>query len=42
MILTPDDRRRIVFNKGILIGLKDEISFGGHICPISTEGEILL
>jgi len=39
---TPDDNRRIVFNRGILIGLKDLIDKGGHICPNSTVGEMLL
>lgn len=40
--LTPEDRRRIVFRRGILIGLNDLIDEGGHLCPSSTEGEILL
>lgn len=39
---TPEDKRRIVFNKGILIGLKGKIPIGGQDCPTSTTGEILL
>jgi len=39
---TPEERRRIVFSRGILIGLKELIEWGGHACPISTVGEILL
>jgi hypothetical protein len=39
---TPDERRRIVFNRGILIGLNEIIDIGGHICPSSIVGEILL
>ena len=39
---TPDDNRRIVFRSGILIGLNEVIDRGGHICPNSTVGEILL
>jgi hypothetical protein len=39
---TPEDRRRMVFSSGILIGLKELIDMGGHICPNSTVGEILL
>jgi hypothetical protein len=39
---TPDDRRRIVFSSGILIGLNEIIDIGGHICPSSIVGEILL
>jgi hypothetical protein len=31
-----------VFNSGILMGLNGVIPAGGHICPNSTEGEILL
>jgi len=38
----PDDNRRIVFIKGILIGLKEVIEFGGQVCPNSKVGEILL
>jgi hypothetical protein len=40
--VTPEDKRRIVFRRGILIGLKGVIGFGGQICPISGVGEILL
>jgi hypothetical protein len=39
---TPEERRRMVFSSGILIGLKELIDIGGHICPSSTVGEILL
>ena len=39
---TPDDNKRIVFRSGILIGLNEVIDKGGHICPNSTVGEILL
>jgi hypothetical protein len=39
---TPDDRRRMVFRRGILIGLKELMDKGGHIWPSSTVGEILL
>jgi hypothetical protein len=42
VIETPDDNKRIVFRRGILIGLKELIDRGGHICPNSTVGEILL
>jgi hypothetical protein len=42
VMVIPDDRRRIVFIKGILMGLKDIIDIGGHVCPNSTVGEILL
>jgi myosin-crossreactive antigen len=42
VIDTPEDRSRIVFSSGILIGLKDMIDRGGHACPNSTVGEILL
>ena len=41
-MVIPDDRRRIVFIRGILIGLNDVIDRGGHLCPSSTVGEILL
>jgi hypothetical protein len=40
--VTPEDRRRIVFSSGILIGLNDLIETGGHLCPNSIVGEILL
>ena len=39
---TPEDSRRIVFKRGILIGLKGEIACGGQACPNSIVGEILL
>jgi len=39
---TPEDSKRIVFRRGILIGLKEVIDKGGHIWPNSTVGEILL
>jgi hypothetical protein len=41
-MLTPDDKSKIVFKSGILIGLKEIIELGGHICPNSITGEILL
>jgi len=40
--VTPEERRRMVFRRGILIGLKEMISWGGQFCPSSTVGEILL
>jgi len=39
---TPEDNKRIVFRRGILIGLNELIDKGGHIWPNSTVGEILL
>jgi len=39
---TPEDKRRRVFSKGMLIGLNAIISWGGHLIPNSTLGEILL
>jgi hypothetical protein len=39
---TPDESRRMVFKRGILIGLNAVIDRGGHIWPSSTVGEILL
>jgi hypothetical protein len=39
---TPEDSNKIVFNRGILIGLNDTIERGGQACPISIVGEILL
>jgi len=39
---TPDDRRRIVFRSGILIGLNELIVSGGHMAPTSIVGVILL
>jgi len=40
--VTPEERRRMVFSKGILIGLKEVITVGGQFCPSSMVGEILL
>jgi len=40
--VTPEDNKRIVFNKGILIGLNELIATGGQCCPNSMFGEILL
>jgi len=40
--VTPEDKSKIVFNSGILIGLKDVIETGGQCCPNSMFGEILL
>jgi len=40
--VTPEDKSKIVFNSGILIGLKDLIEIGGQCCPNSMFGEILL
>lgn len=42
VILTPDDSKMMVFNKGILIGLNGIIDCGGHDWPSSIVGEILL
>ena len=42
VIVTPDERSKIVFNKGTLIGLKERIDIGGHVCPSSMVGEMLL
>jgi hypothetical protein len=42
VILTPEDRSRMVFSRGILMGLNALIEVGGHICPISTVGDTLL
>lgn len=39
---TPDDSNKMVFSSGMLIGLKELIDIGGHICPSSIVGEILL
>lgn len=39
---TPDDSRIAVFSRGTFIGLKDIMEFGGHICPTSMFGLILL
>lgn len=40
--VTPDASRIIVFNSGMFRGSNGVTPFGGHICPISTEGEMLL
>jgi hypothetical protein len=40
--VTPDERSKIVFKRGTLIGLKELIWYGGHVCPSSRVGEILL
>jgi hypothetical protein len=40
--VTPEERSKMVFNRGILIGLNELISRGGQFCPSSTVGEILL
>jgi hypothetical protein len=42
VIETPEERSKIVFKRGILIGLKEVIERGGHDCPSSMVGEILL
>ena len=40
--VTPEDRSSTVLSNGILIGLNGWILLGGHTCPSSTVGEILL
>lgn len=40
--VTPEERRRIVFRSGIPMGLNGWIDKGGHLCPNSIVGEILL
>jgi len=40
--VTPDERRRIVLRRGTLMGLNELIWKGGHVCPSSSVGEILL
>lgn len=40
--MTPDEIRIIEFSRGILIGSNAKIICGGHACPISMFGEILL
>lgn len=42
MTVTPEERRRIVFSKGTPIGLKGVTPIGGHLCPKSGVGEMLL
>lgn len=39
---TPEDKRRIVLMRGILIGLNEWMAKGGQAWPISGIGEILL
>ena len=41
-MVTPEDKSRIVFSRGILIGLNELIEWGGQACPNSIVGEILL
>jgi hypothetical protein len=41
-MVTPEDNRRIVFSNGMLRGSNGEIINGGHICPSSGVGEMLL
>jgi len=41
-MVTPEEISRIVFKRGILMGLNEFTDKGGHICPNSTGGEILL
>lgn len=38
----PDDKRIVVFKRGILKGLIIEILVGGQIIPISTSGDNLM
>lgn len=40
--VTPEDKSKIVFIRGILIGLKVTIDKEGQFCPNSIVGEILL
>lgn len=42
VMVAPENRRTVVFKRGILIGLKGSIISGGHICPISGVFESLL
>lgn len=42
MIVTPEDKRIIVFKSGIWNGLNGKIFIGGHIVPNSIVGERLL
>jgi hypothetical protein len=42
VMVTPEESNKIVFSNGILIGLNELILVGGHICPSSMFGEILL
>jgi len=42
VIDTPEERSSNVFSNGILMGLNGIIIWGGHTCPNSKLGEILL
>jgi hypothetical protein len=42
VIDTPEERRMIVFIRGIFSGLNIIIPSGGHLIPNSIFGEILL
>lgn len=42
VMVTPDDKSRMVFRRGILMGLKEMIEVGGQDWPSSTVGEMLL
>lgn len=42
VIEIPDEMRINVFSSGTFMGLNGIIVCGGHICPSSTVGEILL
>ena len=38
----PDERRMIVFSRGVRAGLNVSTPMGGHLSPISVMGERLL
>lgn len=40
--VTPDDKRMMVFKRGMLSGLNGVMELGGHKRPISIDGERLL
>jgi len=40
--VTPEERSKMVLSRGILMGLKKITLWGGHACPNSGVGEILL
>lgn len=42
VMVTPDDKSKMVFRRGILMGLKEIIEVGGQDWPSSTVGEMLL
>lgn len=42
VIEIPDEMRIRVFKRGTFMGLNGTMDWGGHICPSSTVGEILL